>query len=75
MPGTACFRVVTLLLCRLGYPEKIKAWTVEPALEFQEKNYINLKADIDEDIQHLEKSTLHLEHDVDSLAEVVLQTR
>lgn len=33
MPGTACFSVA-LLLCRLGYPEKIKPWTVEPALEF-----------------------------------------
>lgn len=47
------------------------------ALTLQEKNYKSLKADIDEDIQCLEKSILHLELNVDSLsnAEVVLQTR
>lgn len=39
------------------------------------KNYNSLKADIDEDIQCLEKFISHLEYNVDSLAEVVLQNR
>lgn len=33
MPGTARFSIA-LLLCRWGSPERTKAWTVEPALEF-----------------------------------------
>lgn len=44
------------------------------ALTLQDKNN-SLKADIDEDIQCLEKTISHLENNVDSLAEVVLQNR
>lgn len=40
-----------------------------------QKNYNSLKADINEDIRHLEKSILHLEYNVDFLTEVVLQNR
>ena len=45
------------------------------ALVSQVKNYNSLKTDIDEDIQQLEKSISHLEHKVDSQAEVVLHNR
>lgn len=45
------------------------------ALELQENNYHSLKVDIDEDIQHLERSISYIEHNVDSLAAVVLQNR
>ena len=45
------------------------------ALILQEKNYNSLKADIDQDTQHLEKSISHLECNVNSLAELVLQNR
>ena len=45
------------------------------SLSLQGKNYNRLKADIDEDIQCLEKFISHLEYNVDSLAEVVLQNR
>ena len=42
------------------------------ALTLQEKNYNSLKANIDEDIQRLEKKSIsHL----DSLTEMVLQNR
>ena len=44
-------------------------------LTLQEKNYNNVKTDIDEDIQHLEKSNSPLEHHVACLTEVVLQNR
>lgn len=43
------------------------------ALTLQDKSYNSLKADIDEHIQHLEKSISHLKSNVGSLAEVVLQ--
>jgi hypothetical protein len=45
------------------------------ALMLQEKNYNSLKADIDEDIQCIEKLISHLECNVDSLPEVMLQNR
>lgn len=45
------------------------------ALTLQDKNYNSLKADIDEHIQHLEKSISYLKSNVDSLEEVVLQNR
>ena len=38
-----------------------------------EKNHINLKADINEDIQHLEKSISNLEQNMDTLTKVMLQ--
>lgn len=44
------------------------AGTGVATLMLQEKNYSSMKADTDEDIQHLEKSISKLEHNVDSLA-------
>jgi hypothetical protein len=44
-------------------------------LALQEQNYNSLKADKGENIQCLEPSIYHLECNVDSLAEVVIQNR
>ena len=45
------------------------------ALTLQDKQYNQLKAAIDEDIEQLEKSISHLQGSLSSLAEVVLQNR
>lgn len=41
----------------------------------QEKNYNSLKIDIDQYIQYLEKSMVHLQRNIDSIVEVVLHNR
>lgn len=50
-----------------------RASTGIAALALQKKNHNTLEADIDENIQCLERSISYLEHNIDSLTEVVLQ--
>ena len=45
------------------------------ALTLQDKQYNQLRAARDEDIEQLEKSIFHLQESLSSLAEVVLQNR
>lgn len=63
---------ISLTLALISDAGLAEAGTEIAALTLQEENHISLNADIDEDIQCLEKSISHLERNVDSLTEVVL---